>query len=339
MDGRFFIDGENAYARYEVIVAEGGYGKLVSFPPLKKVASNDWHEDNGVEVDLSNPTLDAAEFSVKFYALDFPLADNFIFHLTDGAYHDFLFPEIGRAYRLRLVSQQGVKALGGIGEFTLQLANDFPMEGYRYEKPRADVPAPETGYLIDGVDLSAYGVTVLRGSLAEVVKSPAVKKNLLVSVDGERGAVYDSEAVTLQAKDVTLKCLMRAKTLGALWKNYDALLYNLVRPGERSLHVKYDGYEYEYPCYYSSASVEKFMPDGYIWLEFSLTLTFTAFTLIAQELLATEDGAMVTTEDRVGYFIDVRSGFSYLSCTAISDESGKFVVNTEDDMLVEISQV
>ncbi len=65
MSGRFYIDGKDAFTEYGIYVQEGGYNELVAFPPLKAVTSNDWQEEDGIEPDLSEPTLNTKEFSLK----------------------------------------------------------------------------------------------------------------------------------------------------------------------------------------------------------------------------------------------------------------------------------
>lgn len=65
MSGRFYIDGKDAFTEYGIYVQEGGYNELVAFPPLKAVTSNDWQEEDGIEPDLSEPTLNTKEFFLK----------------------------------------------------------------------------------------------------------------------------------------------------------------------------------------------------------------------------------------------------------------------------------
>lgn len=65
MSGRFYIDGKDAFTEYGIYVQEGGYNELVAYPPLKAVTSNDWQEEDGIEPDLSEPTLNTKEFSLK----------------------------------------------------------------------------------------------------------------------------------------------------------------------------------------------------------------------------------------------------------------------------------
>ena len=90
---------------------------------------------------------------------------------------------------------------------------------------------------------------------------------------------------------------MRAETLDELWRNYDALLFDLTRPDERLLEVS--SLEQEFPCHYKSASVSEFYPEDKIWLRFTLTLTFThSFRLNGDDyVLASEDGIIIFTQD------------------------------------------
>lgn len=296
MTDKLYIDGNDAFTAYGAFVAEGGYDELVAFPPLKPVDSNDWHEEDGIEADLSDPVLDAREALVKFaFTGDAMRFGEFIKLLSDNAYHTFYFKEIGRTYRLRMVSAPALQTVHTLGLATIQFSDDFPLDGYTYAAPSSTMPTGDD-YELDGRPISDYGIHVLAGTLDEIMKSPAVKQNLLRNIGTKTGATYDGEFVTFQAKDVKLNCLMRADTLDDMWRNYNALLYDIVRPGERLLYVDATGLEY--PCYYKSCMVSEFYASSDIWLKFSITLTFTSFRVSGREyILASEDDECIITED------------------------------------------
>lgn len=65
MIGKFNIDGIDAYERFGVFISDAGLVSLLQYPPLKKVDSNDWPEEDGEEFDLSEPTLDTKTVQVK----------------------------------------------------------------------------------------------------------------------------------------------------------------------------------------------------------------------------------------------------------------------------------
>lgn len=270
MTGKLLIDGLDAYTTYGVYVTEGGYNDLVAYPDSKNIQKNDWPEENGIEPDLSSLVLDSKTLSIKFalcgsYALMKSLVDS----LSNEAYHTFNFVEIGRSFDLRLLSQSDLSITGDLRIFSLSFADDFPLNGYSYLAPTTTLPQ-SNNYKIDDVNLTAYGVVVLEGSLAEIEKIPDIKRNLLINIDSQSGAVYDSGIVRFESKEVTLKCLMRATSLTQLWRNYNALLYDLIRPDERLLYVS--ATNLDYPFYYKSSSVKAFFATGKIWLEFDLNL-------------------------------------------------------------------
>lgn len=305
MSKRLCIDSKDVYSHYGVFVSEGGYDDLVCYAPLKNVQSNNWQEEDGEEFDLSAPVLDSRELSIKFAAhgSTYNVAA-FLELFSDKSYHLVEFKEIGRTYKLRLVSQPNLELYERLGFFSLRFANDFPLNGYEYKAPSSDI-IPIQGYALDDVDFSKYGVRILQGALDEIKKSPNVKKNLLRNINTQSGVIYDGAVVTFETKDVKLNCLMRANTLTEFWQNYDALLFNLTSPNERKLYVDETGCEY--PCYYKSCSVSEFYPTGKVWFSFSLTLVFTSFRVGADEyLLASEDTYWMFTED--DYMIDLEKG-------------------------------
>lgn len=304
MSGRFYIDGKDAFTEYGIYVQEGGYNELVAYPPLKAVTSNDWQEEDGIEPDLSEPTLNTKEFSLKIVlsGKDYRWG-GFIELLSDKAYHTFDFREIGRSYSLRLVSNPNTDLATLLGFITIKLADDFPLSEYAYKEPESSLYGSDN-YELDGKPFSDYGVIVLDGTFDEIEKSPDVKTCLLRNIKKLNGALYDGEKVTYKAKDVKINCLMKAASLTELWRNYDALLYNLVQPEQRMLYSDETGHEY--PCHYKSCSVSEFYGSDKIWLKFTITLCFISFRLEDEEfVLATETRDLVVTED--GEFaIDLR---------------------------------
>lgn len=297
MKGRLYIDGNDAYTEYGVYVVKGGWNELIAYPPLKSVESNDWQELDGIEADLSAPMLDTREIQLK---VAFAGLDNRFFTLlellSDESYHVFECAYIKRRYRLRLVSQPNLAAAKVIGTATLKFADDFPLSDYTYKKPASNVAAYDD-YTFDGVNFTTYGVRVLKGTLDEVMKTPTVKTNLLRNISTQAGALYDGKNVSYKNKDVKINCLMRADTLEELWRNYDALLYDLIRPNERKLWVDELGQEFLF--YYKSCQVTEFYPTDKIWLQFTLTVTFTTVLRIGDGdvVLASEDKIIIFTQD------------------------------------------
>lgn len=299
--GHLYIDGNDAYIQYGVYVVDGGWNELVAMPPLKSVTSNDWQEEDGIEADLSSPQLNTREISLKIAVKT--LFDGYILLselLSDGAYHEFDCREIGRKYRLRLVSMPNISNIQDFGKVSVKFADDFPMYEYEdYVAPQSWL-SPNDDFCIDGKPFSDYGAIVLKGIVAEVMKAPTVKTNLLRNIASNAGAIYDPKVVTYKSKDVKVTLLMRAETLPQLWRNYNALLYDMIRPEERTLDIV-DVAE-SFPCYYKSCKVDEFFPSDKIWLEMTLTFTFIRDVRISDELLlASEDALWIVTETDKDY--------------------------------------
>lgn len=297
MTGRLYIDGQDAYLNWGVYVVSGGWNDAIAYAPLKAIEYNDWHEEDGIEADLTDPKLDTKEFTINFAVGGlFGQLIEFVNTLADGAYHIFNCASIKRQFKLRMTQMPNLDYAATLGFFSIKFADDFPLNDYTYEAPTSGI-AEVDDYLIDGVPFTAYGCRILEGSLSEVMKAAAVKPNLLRNIATKPGAIYDGQVVTFKSKDVKLDCLMRAASLNELWHNYDALLYDLVRADERLLEVS--DLEQSFLCHYKSASVTEFYPDGKIWLAFTITLTFTrSFRLEGGDcVMASEDGVIVFTED------------------------------------------
>jgi hypothetical protein len=302
MTGKLYIDGQDAYTAFGVSVADGGYRGLVQYPSLKTPDSNNWAEQDGIEVDLTDLKLDSKTFGIIFNGvLDFSVR-NIVDYLSDDAYHEFDFREAGVVRTLRLTGNSARRTVGALKTFTLEFADDNPLDGYEYEAPTPVASCWQTDFEIDGKPLSDYGVWVKDGTHDELVKSPSVKQNLLVNTPAINGAQYDGEDVFFEAKDVNIKCHIRADIF-TFWRNYNALLYDLVRPGERRFF--YGARNEEYPFHYKSASVSKFtLVGGEVWCDFDLTLVFTSFRLGEMEyVLANSDGALIALDD-TGIFIN-----------------------------------
>lgn len=303
MIGKTYIDGIDIYSTYGVFITRGGYNGLVTFPPLKKPDVNDWQEESGVEVDLTDLKLDTKEFSISFAAHRQLKVQDFILQLSDGAYHEFDLREIGQVITLRMTSQPSREIMQNLELFSLNFADDYPLADYTYAAPEASFPISQLGYAIGDKRLSDYGAWILQGTESEMRKAPSVKQNLLINNNSVAGVSYDPEAVTFQAKDVNINLSMMAASLEEFWKNYKALLYDLTKVGENSIYSELT--EEEYLFYYKSARVSEFSPSGKkIWCDFSITITLTNFDLTPDlVLLCTEDGVFISTED--DFFINM----------------------------------
>ena len=271
MAGKLFIDGQDAYTSYGLDVEHGGYCFLPEFPSLKNIDTNDWPEENGLEVDWGSVTLNPHEFSVSFAFLKPGGRESFVRMLSETAlYHVWQFAEAGRTVKLRIVSEVKWQDCVIFKKFSLKFADDFPYD-YVYAAPSSSIANVTPGTLLNGVDLGSYGIAVLEGTKDSVEKEPDVKPNLSRNIQALNGTIYSDTDVHYKQKDVKLNLLMRASTLTEFWRNRNALLSDLTAKSERLLY--FNGRTYQY--YYKGCSSKRFHPLGKIWFEFNLNLCIT----------------------------------------------------------------
>lgn len=273
MKGILYIDGVDAFTAYGISVSDLAYGDLACLPELKPVAFNDWHEKNGIEPDLSAPVIAAKSIAIPFQLLGtYENYDGFIAALSDGAYHLFNFAAIGLKKSLRLVSCGNLKTIGSLSSFTLTFSDDDPMKDYTYVVPSSRVDMLGD-YLLDGIDFAVYGIRMLQGTMDSIKRRPDIKENLKRNISVKDGVIYDGENVVYKSRTAQLRCFMRAANAVEFWRNRNALLYDLTKPGERILTVS--ELDKNIPCFYKGCSVSCFFPDsGKFWFEFTLSLEF-----------------------------------------------------------------
>lgn len=276
---RIIIDGIDTFDRFGVFALESGINELISYPPLKDVASNDWHEQEGIDVDLSAPRLDGRIVSVKIGVsgeIDSIFAitrlEAFLAFLRQKVYRVFRFGFLGgREYTLRLLGEPNLTIVQALGFVTIKVADDFPQKGYTYVAPQSAIPRYDD-YLLNGRPFTDYGARVTAGTLADFARRADVKVGLTRNIATRNGIIGDAEGVVRQkGKEVKMRLHFRAETFTELWRNYDALLYDLTRPGERTIRVRDLGNR-DYQTYYKSAQVTSFYPDDRPWLDTTISL-------------------------------------------------------------------
>ena len=275
--GRLYIGGEDVWDVCYVCTAFGGFNELIAFPPLKTPPANDWYEERGFDPDLSAPVLDTREVTLHLSATDEEDYAVTLAMLHKKPVVDVRAPSIGRSWSLRFVAPTDSAHSSTFG---LKFADDTPMQGYTYQPPNAE---KEREWILSTSrrdkfvitespkrSFADYGARVLGDVDDEMERRNEVKTGLLRKFSTKPGAFYDKAALFCEkGGDRQVRLLMRADTLAELWRNYDALLFDLIRPGARRYRNA--------PFYYSSCRVDKFIPDEpRPWLQFTLTLTFYA---------------------------------------------------------------
>lgn len=273
-ENRLYINGNDAFLRYGVLLAQGGINDLLKYPTRKAFIYNDWFEQEGIDADLNEPLFESKEVNLTFYASNDSNLEEFVTDLTRSVYHTFEDKLLQREFKLRLIRQTAVSLVNGFYFTTIAFADDFTSEEMtrNISYPVSSALLPDTGYSIDGVNLKDFDVAVLQGTDESLRNIVEVKQNVLHSSKYSNALVYDDEQgyLTPTARDATLKCLMRAENLEDLWNNWQALFSLLTRQEYRTLR------RYNLPQYmfvYKSCEIPLFYPTDKIWLEFNLTIT------------------------------------------------------------------
>lgn len=303
MRNSWYIDNTDIYADYGVGITENGFNDLFLFPALVTPYSNDWPEQNGIQVNLSNPLLQNKNVGISFASItkDNVNVDNFLSFLTIEGYRELDIRSLGRTFQLRPSAENNRVVYNNAQTFDLQFVDDFPRglldseavkQGYGF----GNLPTSE--YLLDGFRFDEYGIVVEQGR-AEVYKMPGVKQNLTRSTSNRDSVIYDTGIVRFQSKDVTLKCALYCDTIERFWSNYMAFFSDLVKPKERQLTVEYANDTY--PCFYKNMLNPIFYRgSGYVLLKFDLVLTFTRFEpMTTIYVWESQDNKVIITQDGI----------------------------------------
>lgn len=275
MNGSIIIDGINATQTWGIFIREGGYESLVALPPIKEPQVIDWPEEDGVQVDLSEIRFKNREITLRFGTMkqNSDLSAFFIL-LTDGAFHSFEFPELGITREMRMISCPEYKSgILKLSAFSIRLSEDDPMSGYTYQEPTGG-RFPTQGLLIDNKDISEYGLALLEGSEAEIMRTPEVKQNLTINTNKINGIQYDPDQVKMKSKELTIKMLLIAVDAQQFNRNLNAFYFDLTRPGERVM--QYSPTRDEYKFYYKATEIKRMQINQRYWCEINLRICFTS---------------------------------------------------------------
>lgn len=261
--------------------AEGGAMGLWQFPPLKAPKMHEWQEEDGAEVDLSSPRLDAK-------------SGECVMHVLSESEYQAVRAKIEAARVFQTQDEQPNEIHLSSEEVVPQGITITPTEvkeeifnqqirtlyiSYTQHQPTApdrDVqPNPEgvmqsDDFKIDNIRVSEFGARALIGStesfLIKKHREWHTMKHPLLT-----GQLADRYAPTrYKPFETTIRLLWRANSLQQLWNNRQAFLARLTLPEARQIEVKELGKRFA--AIYKSESVTDFYPQN-AWLESSITFT------------------------------------------------------------------
>lgn len=317
MKGSCIIDGTDL-DDFGMYILKGGDFDFISYPERKEPLQNNWHEENGIDVDLSEVYFNEKDVNVRFYIRD-DNAMTFKQHLTgfhklmmDKGYRSLYSREFDKTFKLRYVSTSDYNFKGGLyktgakrSEFTVNFVMDDPLQIFTNKQLTEPINGRNNpSYVkLNGRDLSEYGIIVTQ-CYNSILQLPEVKSPLTRSFERYNGLlVHLSENNVFEKETIIIECSMLANTLSDFYHNYEALFNNIAIPEALRIETGYS----KMKCYYSKMSgFQKIKPfKNGVSVKFNLEFINITPVLI-NYLLASEDSRYIITEN--GLYIDMNYG-------------------------------
>jgi hypothetical protein len=243
----------------------------MSMPSFKKLKTNDWHEYDGLEVDLSSPTFESRTFSMKTISSKSGY-DSLIALMKSSVYHTIELSGTGISFgscRLKDVSVLNIY----YGDYnvtthtcpvkSIESALSIVCDEHPFYNFTPSVPvAPErmSGYLIDTNAVMLFGVRFLDKTMDDVIKPGLVKLAVNRNIDIMDCMEYDQgDTIKIASRDITIKCFLKGSTPIDAYNKYRNFMAYVSRPNVRTL--AYPQYSISLTCYYKSSTVTEYMPS------------------------------------------------------------------------------
>ncbi|MBN2747476.1 MAG: hypothetical protein JXR34_12180 [Bacteroidales bacterium] len=239
MIGAVIIDGTDISTMGMFIVKGGDNGFLV-FPERKEPLTNDWFEEDGLDVDLSEVFFEAKKLSVKFY-LTAADATTFKARLTSFAtllfqpgYRQIYVREFDKTFSLRFKEISDYKHSGGLaksgkksGFVTVEFMMDDPLAIYNATLLPVTTRPNLSRIKLNGLDLSRFGI-VIQDVYSSALRIRSPKAGLALNFERRTGILTDLDFIPKKAgRQITIACTMLADSLSEFYSNYNALFNQL----------------------------------------------------------------------------------------------------------------
>lgn len=269
-----------------MLILRGGDYDLLSFPARKPVPTNDWFEEDGIEVDLSDVAFSEKEVALKCYLKGVSTSD-FLIKLTAlkniliaPGMRSLLISTMNKTFSLRFKGFQDTQLSGGLvksgstsAKFAINFSMDDPLQIFSGSNVVPTGIAENSHVKINGYDLSRFNIIVRQvynSTFQFLIKEGMSNTNEVIS-----GKVVDTNFVSkLASKQISIACSMICPSLDNFYANYSAL-FNNIRLAEPLL-VSFTGTNAHMSCYYSR--MENFIKkrpfsSGRVFVEFTLVFT------------------------------------------------------------------
>ena len=144
------------------------------------------------------------------------------------------------------------------------------MQGYTYTAPNATLPT--SGFTIDDIDVSKYGIYLLEENQNTLLKDYEVKEHLTINSTAISGVQYVEHSNVFKERTLELHCYI-SQPVSTFWQLYESLLYNLSKQGERV--IKYSTFQPQNAIYQKASVKNVFLIQSTLKVEFTITFVLT----------------------------------------------------------------
>lgn len=312
--GECIIDGTDI-ATLGMFIERDGSNDLLVFPSRRVPDTNDWFEEDGLEVDLSGVTFDAKKVVINYVMI----ADNYpLFKQRLNAFHNLhnqpgsrsiYIREYATTFTLRFQSFVNYEHRGGYYNYSRKRAKIFveyymdnPLEMYTSAIGSPVGPdATFAGVKINAVDLSKYGITV-REVYSSALRLRSFKNVLIRTAENYPGQIADDGKITgstelvtpkRKAKEIQISCAMSSDSVNNLLINMNALFAVL----RSDVPVAFSHTSEQSFCYYTKMSSFR-KETSFSWkirVSFVLHLQEISWSQL-MKVLTTQTGYAIVTQ-------------------------------------------
>lgn len=286
--GLYIIDGVDIYTTFGAVFAKGSYDGLFAYPTAKEPLQNNWFEQDGLDIDLSELYYEPKNVTIHFLLSStvsvadlIAKRDGLIALLNGAGYRKVSLIGYGRSFNLRYVSSGSPSVFGlddnGLSglEFDAEFVMDDPLQMFKgsdgtlriFDKT-FDATFGSSGLSfqryafhlvnngtvsLDGANLKEYGMAV-KTLAGTALDGDTLKEPLIRSFERLSGTIADCSTVAMKksSRELQLSIIAIGASVDEILNNYCALFSDLTVAGHRV--VEYGLLGKTFNCYYQSQS-------------------------------------------------------------------------------------
>lgn len=261
------INGLNTITTWNAYLLDGSLKALIQYPKLKPLLKNDWAEEDGLEIDRTNPVLDKG-IVILSYLIDETDIDTFITYLKNNSSLQHYSLELSWGFTLRFM--KATKINKEQGKFTLDVHLISNLPQYNIQEPVYS--GIDYGWSINTYNFSKFGIIPLDGSLGSLENTYISRKRLIHNSRFTNGVtVLDTSVKKKQEYTVTLKLLMIHTSTTTFKNNWLRFIGQLRRDDGGTGQIIANGNTYDFYYKYSKVVSLEIM-NGTIYCEFNVNL-------------------------------------------------------------------